>query len=134
MSKNILITGAGKGIGRSILFDCVRNKNFAYAIIRKKNDLIEIRKNINKDKCKLYLGDTGNINLIDRIITDSKKLGKKINGLVNNSGERQRGDFLKINNKKINTIFKNNFFNHFFLTQKIVSDFKIIIKKTLFQL
>lgn len=28
MKKNILITGAGKGIGKKILFDCIENDNF----------------------------------------------------------------------------------------------------------
>jgi len=124
MEKNILVTGAGKGIGKKILFDCIDQFNFVYAVIRKKNDFIKIKKVINNDKCKLYLGDINNLNLIEKILSDSKKIKKKINGVVNNAGERQREDFLKINKAQLNNLFKNNFFNHFYLIQKIIRDFK----------
>jgi len=124
MEKNILVTGAGKGIGKKILFDCIDRFNFVYAVIRKKDDLIKIKKKINNDKCKLYLGDISNLTLIKKILTDSKKIKKTINGVVNNAGERQRKDFLKINKTQLNNLFKNNFFNHFYLIQKMIRDFK----------
>lgn len=120
MKKNILITGAGKGIGKQILFDCINNFDFVYAIIRTKKDLIDIKKIINTNKCKLYFGDISNINLIKKILNDSKIINKEINCLVNNAGERQRENFLNIDKKKINSIFKNNYFNHFFLLQKVI--------------
>ena len=124
MKKNILVTGAGKGIGQKILFDCIDQFNFVYAIIRNKSDLIQVKKKVNNDKCKLYLGDISNLNLIKKILLDSKKINKDINGIVNNAGERQRENFLNINKNKINSIFKSNFFNHFYLLQKVITDFK----------
>lgn len=118
---NILVTGAGKGIGRQILLDGIAKKNaFIYAIIRSKKDFTYLKKNISNKNCKLYLGDIKNLKLIGKIINDSKKLKKEITGLVNNSGERQRENFININHKKINQIFQNNYFNHFFLIQKII--------------
>ena len=78
MEKNILVTGAGKGIGKKILFDCIDQFNFVYAVIRKKNDFIKIKKVINNDKCRLYLGDINNLNLIEKILSDSKKIKKKL--------------------------------------------------------
>lgn len=123
MKKNILITGAGKGIGRKLLFDCIKNDNFCYAVVRSKKDFKDLKNKINSIKARLYLGDIQNNKLIDRILIDSKKIKKEINGLVNNAGERQREDFLKIDKKKIQNIFQNNFFSHFYLIQKIVSNF-----------
>ena len=38
-NKNILITGAGKGIGLSILEKCINNSGFVYAVTRSKSDL-----------------------------------------------------------------------------------------------
>ena len=55
---------------------------------------------------------------------DSIKLKKKINCLVNNAGERQRKDFVKIKKSEIFNIFENNFFSHFLVTQKVVNYFK----------
>ena len=33
MKKHILVTGAGKGIGHKILFDCLENFDFVYVIL-----------------------------------------------------------------------------------------------------
>ena len=130
MKKNIIITGAGKGIGKQILFDCIENDIFVYGVIRSEKDFIEIKKKFKGSKnCKLYHGDIKNISIAGRIIKDSKKMKKKISGLVNNAGERQRENFLNINNSKLTKIFKNNFFNHFFFTQKIIKNHKKIKNK-----
>ena len=47
--KNILITGAGKGIGNKLLMDCLKEGFFVYAIVRSKKDFQDIKK---KDKFK----------------------------------------------------------------------------------
>ena len=123
--KNILVTGAGKGIGKQILFDCLSKDNtFVYAVIRSKKDFKNIKKRLNNNNCRLYLGDIQNQKLIKKIITDSKKIKKEINGLINNSGERQRENFINIDNKKLTHIFKNNYFNHFFLIQRLIKSIK----------
>ena len=124
MKKHILVTGAGKGIGHKILFDCLENFDFVYAIIRSKKDFQNLNKKINKVKCKLYLGDVSDMKLIEKILLDSKKINKNINGIVNNAGERLRENFLKISKTQIENIFKNNFFNHFYLIQKVIADLK----------
>ena len=132
-NKNIIVSGAGKGIGKKILFDCVNNNYFVFGIIRSKKDYLEIKKKLKNSKnYKLYQGDIKNISLVERIIKDSKKLKRVINGLVNNAGERQREDFLNINIKKLTKVFKNNFFNHFFFIQKIIENhIKLSQKDTL---
>ena len=120
VEKNILITGAGKGIGNKLLIDCLREGFFVYAIVRSKKDFLNLKKKINQKKCKLYLGNIKNISLIKKILRDSIVKKKKINCLVNNAGERQRKDFIKIKKHEIFNIFENNFFSHFFVIQKIV--------------
>ena len=42
-NKNILITGAGKGIGLSSVIDCLNNGANVYALTRSKNDLKNLR-------------------------------------------------------------------------------------------
>ena len=108
------------------LFDCIENDIFVYYYqIRK--ILLKLKK-FRQKNCK-YHGDIKNISIAGRIIKDSKKMKKKINELVNNAGERQRENFLNINNSKLTKIFKNNFFNHFFFTQKIIKNHKKIKNK-----
>ncbi len=124
VENNILITGAGKGIGNKLLIDCLREGYFVYAIVRSKKDFHDLKKKVNRKLCKIYLGDIKSISLIEKILKDSIKLKKKINCLVNNAGERQRKDFVKIKKSEIFNIFENNFFSHFLVTQKVVNYFK----------
>ena len=113
-NKNILVTGAGKGIGLSIVKEAVDEGAFVYALTRSKKDIKELKKIHNT---KLYFGDVSNSQLIKKIFNDSVKNKKLINGLVNNAGERQRLKFQKISDKKISDIFKTNFFSVFSLMQ-----------------
>ncbi len=124
LKKNILITGVGKGIGHRLFLDCLREGFFVYAIVRSKKDYNNLKKKIDPQSCKIYLGDIKNISLIEKVLKDSLKKKKKINCLVNNAGERQRKDFCLIRKSEIYDIFENNFFSHFFVIQKIVNYFK----------
>ena len=45
--KNILITGAGKGIGKQVLLDCANNNHFVYAVIKSEKDIINLKKKKN---------------------------------------------------------------------------------------
>ena len=71
VEKNILITGAGKGIGKRLLLDCLRDNYFVYAIVRSKKDFENLKKNINSKNYKLYIGDIKNLSVIKRVLKDS---------------------------------------------------------------
>ncbi|MDC0446023.1 SDR family oxidoreductase [Candidatus Pelagibacter sp.] len=122
-NKIVLISGVGKGIGENIFENCLSHANFTYGIVRNDADYKRLKLKHKKNNYKIFVGDIKNKKLIKKIILFSKKNKKKINCLVNNAGERQREDFLNINKKKIEHIFKNNFFSHFFITQEIVKQF-----------
>ena len=44
VEKNILIIGAGKGIGKRLLLDCLRDNYFVYAIVRSKKNFENFKK------------------------------------------------------------------------------------------
>ena len=112
--KVVLITGAGKGIGRQLAEDLLSKGAFIICLTRSKKDLKDLRNNKN---CKIFYGDVSNTKIINNIFKFSEKEGKIINSLVNNAGMRQRKKFQNLKNKEIYKVFETNFFSIFRLMQ-----------------
>ena len=104
-NKNILVTGAGKGIGFSTILQLVKEGAYVYAIVRSRKDLIKFK---NMPKVKVFIGNVSNTSLINKILKESLKTKKIITGLVNNAGMRQRIKFEKINKRNIQEVFETN--------------------------
>ena len=123
-NKNILITGAGKGIGFESVKNCITEGAFVYALIKDKRDKKKfdiLRKNTHK----IFVGDVSNKKILQNIFKDSIKSKKIIEGVVNNAGIRFRKKFTLIKEKELYNVFKVNFFSIFFLIQ----NFKIYLSK-----
>ena len=116
MEKNsaVIVTGAGKGIGKDLVDRIIENGFFVYGIIKSKSDLKKFK---NNSKCQIILGDIKNDNILKKVLQISIKQKRKVFGLVNNAGERQRIDFNKIKKKEIKQIFDVNFFSNFYNMQ-----------------
>ena len=112
--KNIFITGAGKGIGLSTTLEAIKQGAFVYALVKSKKDKKKFK---NLKNIKLFFGNVSNTSLIKRILSQSIKDKRKISGIVNNAGIRQRLNFNKIPNNEIKKIFEINFFSIFFVMQ-----------------
>jgi 3-oxoacyl-[acyl-carrier protein] reductase len=115
-NKNILITGAGKGIGFSAVENCLNEDGFVYALVKSEKDIKKFS-NFKKSNLKIYKGNVKNITLIKKIFSDSLKEKKPINSLVNNAGIRFRKNFLSISKQELLNVFDINFFSIFFITQ-----------------
>lgn len=118
-NKNILITGAGKGIGLSTVIDCLKNGAEVFALTRTKYDLESIKKSKN---LHIFYGNVNNQKIIKKIFNYSKKIKKPINCLVNNAGLRQRKKFIEITNKDLRDLFEVNFFSIFKICQLFVKN------------
>ena len=125
VSKTILITGAGKGIGEKTVYLFLSKGYFVYALIKNKKDNIKFKKYRN---IKIINGDVNNYKLIEKIFTSSNKDNKIITGLINNAGIRLRKKFLDIRDRDLNDVFKTNFFSIFKIMQLFS---KNLIKKKL---
>ncbi len=115
-NKNILITGAGKGIGFTCVETFLNEGAFVYALVKSRKDLKKFNK-YNKNKLRLYLGNVNNEKLLNKIFLDSKRSKKEISCLINNAGVRFRKKFLKTTPKEIKRVFDTNFFSVFNLCQ-----------------
>ena len=113
-NKNILITGAGKGIGESSLKNFIENGAYVYAIIKDPKDNHKFKKLKNT---LIINGNVSNIKLIKSVIQRSIKDKKKINCVVNNAGIRHRKDFINISEKDLLKVFEVNFFSIFRILQ-----------------
>ena len=120
-NKNILITGAGKGIGRACVNDFISKGGYVFALINQKKDNSKFKKHIN---LKIYNGNVNNQKIINKIFEESKKINKPINCLVNNAGLRLRKNFLKIRKDELRNVFETNFFSPLVIMQ-IFSKFLI---------
>ena len=119
--KIVLLTGAGKGIGKQILNLLIKEKIIVYAITRNLNDFKNIKKNKN---VFLFSGDITNQEVIDNVFLKSKKNKHIFNCLINNAGIRQRKKFSKISDKDLNNFLENNFFSIFKISQIFSNQFK----------
>ena len=115
-NKNIIITGAGKGIGRATTDLLLKEGAFVYAIIKSKKDNFHFQ---NYKNCLIFNGSIQNSKLIVKILKKSKQIKKPIHGLVNNAGVRLRKKFINVKRKEIQKVFENNFYSNFFIMQNV---------------
>ena len=124
---NFVVTGAGKGIGRSVLNLLYKSKANVAIITRSKADISKIQKTFNSKKIISYVGDVSIKSDIDIFYKLVKSKMKKIHGLVNNAGVRQREKFSNIDDKKLNYVLDSNLKSVFRVSQLFS---KIMSKKT----
>ena len=124
---NFVVTGAGKGIGRSVLNLLYKSNANVAIITRSKADISKIQKKFNSKKIISYVGDVSIKSDIDIFYKLVKSKMKKIHGLVNNAGVRQREKFSNIDDKKLNYVLDSNLKSVFRVSQLFS---KIMSKKT----
>ena len=118
--KIVLITGVGKGIGRSCLEMCINQGAFVIGVTKSKTDSNILNK-IYKNKCKIISGDITKKSTLNKIINFKKKNNIFINSLINNAGIRFRKKFLNINIKDYKKVFDHNFFSIVQLIKLLIS-------------
>ena len=114
INRNVLITGAGKGIGYASVRALINEGYYVIALVKNKKDNKKFKYSKN---LKIINGNVNNKNLIKKIFFQANKDKKIITKLVNNAGIRLRKSFLKVNKNDIENIFNTNFFSIFFLMQ-----------------
>ena len=116
-NKNFVVTGAGKGIGQETLKLIIKNGGNVSMITRSIDDIRKLKKILPKNKVLFHQGDLSSKIEIEKFYKSTIKKMKKIHGLVNNSGIRQRKNFLDITHKDFKEVIDNNLLSCFYCMQ-----------------
>lgn len=122
-NKTALITGAARGIGKSIAEVFARNGAdlILVDILPLVNDTAsEINKQYNNVNIYPYVMDLRDLNNIVRIVEHSNKEGTKIDILVNNAGICKRNMLLNLSERELFDQFEVNVKGTFFITKVIL--------------
>ncbi|WII23514.1 3-oxoacyl-ACP reductase FabG [Buchnera aphidicola] len=117
--KNILITGASQGIGKSILKKFLKKKYKIIGTSRTKKGALKIQKKIKKNGYGMVL----NVKNFQSIKTFLKKMKKKIPNidiLINNIGVISDNLITKMSYESWNQIIQINLTSVFYITKKII--------------
>ncbi|KER10652.1 MAG: short-chain dehydrogenase [[Candidatus Thermochlorobacteriaceae] bacterium GBChlB] len=129
MNPVVLITGAGKGIGRSLALEFAKRQHRAFSpklflVSRTLSDLESLKKacdemSLETDICVADIAETTSV---DKIYTDAIKRFGAIDCLVNNAGVGRFKDLLDLTEDDYHYTMNINLKGTFFLTQRIFKD------------
>ena len=112
MDKIALITGASKGVGRSIAIEFAKQNIKLFLVSRNLKNLRKLKKEIiSKIKFEnivIIKGDVSSLNFTNKIEKICKKTYGLPNILINNTGGPPSGNFLNFDNKIWNKHISNN--------------------------
>lgn len=105
-----MITGVGKGFGRELFIDRVRNFGGVVGLTRSSEDIALLRTELANEKSTYFLFevDVTDHAQIYSIIAQLQGDGFGVVNLINNAGMRFRKPFLEISNEDLMSVFNNN--------------------------
>jgi len=120
-SKNCIITGAGKGIGKDIA-NLFYTNGANLALITKSKEDIEILENELNQNSKhfIYHGDVSDKDVVKDFASKAIKKFKKIDVLVNNAGTRFRKSFLDITHEEYMKVIETNLGSVFLMSKEVI--------------
>jgi len=125
MRKIAVVTGASSGIGREISIE-LASRSYDLVVVARRRDLLEKLKYDLEDKYKINVyslaHDLSNIEEINRLVEDIKRLDLSINVLVNNAGAGIYGPLHELNDEDVIRIINLNYVAPVLLTKRLIPD------------
>ncbi len=123
--KIIIVTGASRGIGRSVAKLLAENGHIVIANYNKsENKAIELKKELQEQgiDLEIYKADVSKRNEVKNMIEYVLNKYKKIDVLINNAGISQEKLFQDISDDDWNEIINNNLYSVFCVTQEAIKN------------
>lgn len=122
-NKNVILTGANRGIGNSILRSMAQNGANIWACARQKNadweeSLEAISKEYEVSIIPIYF-DLSDFNSIDAGLQNIFNNGENVDVLINNAGVTSTAMLYQTTLNDIKSVFDINFFSPLYLIQKV---------------
>jgi NAD(P)-dependent dehydrogenase (short-subunit alcohol dehydrogenase family) len=119
--KVALVTGAGRGIGKSVAIGLAQHGAEVVLCSRSKKELERVAQEIRKlgQKALPLVVDMAKISQFDRLVRETKKAFKHIDILVNNAGALLVAPALEVDEKSWDLVMDTNAKGAFFLCQKV---------------
>jgi NADP-dependent 3-hydroxy acid dehydrogenase YdfG len=120
--KNILITGASKGIGKTLALELSKYACNLILFARTENELKAIQEKCigRGSKCIIFLGDISNANFVENSIESVIKLFGHIDFLINNAGLGEFGEIETMQVEQFDLMFNTNVKGTFLMTKYIL--------------
>lgn len=117
--KTAIVTGAGKGIGRSIALALAASGASVYAVSRTPKDLDLLKEEIEKTcgKCSIAICDVKSVEQIEEMIEQVYRQTGIIDILVNSAGLNIQAHTLDVTEEQWDTIMNTNLKGAFFTSQ-----------------
>jgi NAD(P)-dependent dehydrogenase (short-subunit alcohol dehydrogenase family) len=104
----ILVTGAGRGIGRAIATDVAASGGFVVGCSRTAAELETLRHEIG-DNCRTVAVDLSTVDGIRRAIEFTVEAAGRLDGVVNNAGVNTLKDAIDYTEEEVDTIININY-------------------------
>lgn len=119
--KVAIVTGGGKGIGKSIAIGLAQHGANVVLCSRSQRELEQVAQKIRKigQKALPIVLDMTQISQFEGLVKETKKVFKRIDILVNNAGALLVGPALEVDEKSWDLVMDTNAKGAFFLAQKV---------------
>ena len=124
MHKNVIVTGANRGIGRATVEKFAREKCNIWACARKSSfefeeDMALIAQRYGVEIECIYF-DLSKQSEIKQAVSDIIKSKRSIDGIINVAGMAQYGAFQFFTIDNIRNVFENNYFGCLYFNQQLI--------------
>lgn len=123
MKKTVMITGASRGIGKSIAIECAKaGYNLIITCSKSKTQLSEVKDMCCQygSTCLTYIGDMGNIDCVQEMMGEVNQNFKGVDILVNNAGISSVGLFTDLRAEEWNQILQTNLSSVVYCSQAVI--------------